>query len=200
MRKQAILLGVVLSLALVPAEAEDWAIQADVAESCSCHAACPCVFGSPATKDHCRGSRLVAIREGHYGDVAVDGISVVVTFSMGEWVKYYVDEKATDAQFKAVEELMNQSFPVKLLSSERVPLTVERTDDRVRFSVPASMVEIEVMKGRNDKPIQVHNLAGDYLMDYAQFKSIENRHDGGDETFQYSGTNGFTSRMDAKSE
>ena len=52
---------------------------------------------------------MVEIKEGHYGDVRLDGISVVTTFRFGEWVKLYVSENATDEQAKAAAQLMKFS-------------------------------------------------------------------------------------------
>lgn len=184
------------------AHAQDWAVKADYTESCSCNPACPCIFGSPSTLGFCKGNGLVEIKEGHYGDTRLDGLAVAVTFRMGEWEKYYVSEKATDAQVAAAGKLMEAFFKSpksKVLSIEKTPITIERSDGRIMFSTPVSKVEIEVMKGRDGKPIKIENLPD--FPDYTQYKSITNsfKSDKKDTAFSYSGTNGLTAKMEASS-
>jgi hypothetical protein len=192
-------------LAIVPASAgaADWAVKGDYVESCSCAPACPCHFGSSPTLGHCEGGGLLEIKEGHYGDVRLDGISVVNIVRIGEWVKYYVSDNATDEQVKAVEPLMGAVFgylrDMKPLSIEKAPVSVERTATTVKFSVPTSTVEIEMMKGRNGKPIKIQNLPFSYLKDHTQYKSVTNTHESKDKKFSYSGTNGLTSKVDVVS-
>ncbi len=183
--------------------AQDWAIKGDYTDSCSCNIACPCFFGSPPTKAFCEGSGLFEIKKGRYGDVSLDGVSFVWTFRMGNWIKYYVNEDVSDEQAKAVEPIMAALFDLpedwKVLSSEKAPVSIERTATKVKFSVPASEVEIEMMEGRGGNPIKIENLPAPFLMDYTQFKSVNNSHKSKDKEFSYSGTNGFTSKVDASS-
>ncbi len=185
------------------AQDEDWHVTADVAESCSCDVSCPCNFGSSPTHDYCHVNRLYEITKGHHGDTDVSGLELVVTFSMGEWSKFYVSDKASDAQMEALERLTPHflgRFQRGLLSTERVPLSVERTDDKLKFSVPASSVEMDVMKGFGGKPVKVLNLPSSLFQDYTQYKSVDHRHTGDDKAFQYSGTTGFASKLDVGSE
>jgi hypothetical protein len=182
--------------------APDWSIKADVAESCSCNPVCPCLFGSPATAMPCEGSRLIDIETGHYNGVQLDGIPVVATFSMGKWVKYYVGEKASDEQVEAVVELLraSQGFSEwKTLSAEKVPVTIERGDGRLKFAAATSTVEIEAMKGADGGPVTIANMPVPFLLDYTQHVSVVNRHEADDATWEYSKTNGFTSRIDSGS-
>lgn len=206
MKKQIVItmlaLGIIATMAL-SAGAQQWAIKGDRVKSCSCNAACPCPFGSSPTLGHCDSVELVEIKEGYYGDVRLDGISVVNTHRFKEWVKYYVSENATDEQVKAVEPLMavvlEHPAKEKVLSTEKVPVSIERTATKVKFSVPASTVEIEIMKGRDGKPIKIQNLPGSYNIDYTQYKSITLSHHSKDKEFSYSGTNGATSKIEAMS-
>ncbi len=184
--------------------AQDWAIKADYTESCSCNPACPCLFGSPSTLGYCEGNSLIEIKEGHYGDVSLDGISVVTALSLGKWVKLYVSENATDKQAKAAVELikLDQTFGLlfsgdtKILSQEKVPVAIEKTSTNIKFSVPASMVEIEMMKGRDGKPIKIQNLPVPYMNDHTQYKSITVSHKSEDKEFKHSGTNGLTAKIE----
>jgi hypothetical protein len=54
------------------------------------------------------------------------------------------------------------------------------------------------MEGLGGKPIRMQNLPFDDLVDYVQYKSVENSHQGPKHTFKHSGTNGFTSRVDKR--
>ncbi len=178
-----------------------WALQADIAESCSCDPACPCMFGSPMTNETCEGSRLYEIKKGEFGGVTLDGLKVIATFSVGKWVKYYVSEDATDEQLKAVPSLISNASPVfdvKVLSVEKGKISIERSPTRMKFAGPASSVEIEQMTGLDGNPVKIENLPFEDLVDYVQYKSVKNTHESDDANFEYSGTNGFTSRVDKK--
>jgi len=180
--------------------AQDWAVKADVAESCNCDITCPCNFGSRQTHDDCEGTRLIEIRNGHLGDVELDGVSLAITFRMNAWSKVYVSDNATDEQMKAIDELMPLAFKgfhgFGILSMERVPMSVERGDGRMKFSVPESTVEIELMKGRNNQAVKIYNLPFPGLLDYTQYRSVVTRHRSEGKEFSYSGTTGFTSKME----
>jgi hypothetical protein len=145
---------------------------------------------------------LIEIKEGYYGDTHLDGLEVATTFSMGKWEKYYVSDKATDAQVAAVGKLVEAFFKspkAKVLSIEKTPITIERTEGRIMFSTPVSKVEIEVMKGQDGKPIKIENLQ--YFPDYTQYKSITNSYKSNKKgmAFSYSGTNGLTAKMEGSS-
>ena len=186
-------------------QAQDWAIKADYTESCSCNPTCPCLFGSPSTRGYCEGNNLIEITEGHYGDVDLDGVSVVTAFSLGKWLKVYVGENASVEQAKAVMKLLKleQTFGIiysggsKILSEERVPISVNKTETKVTFSVPASKVEIEKMEGWNGNPIKIQNLPVPFMEDHTQYKAVTLTHKSKGKEFKHTGTNGLTSKIDA---
>jgi len=185
-----------------PAAAEAWAITASIAESCSCRPPCPCVFGSPPTNQWCEGSRLVQIEKGHFGKVRLDGLSVVITFRMREWAKYYVSYTASDAQLLAAERLMSSAFPsfadYGVRGAERTPLTITRTPTRLKFAAPPFSVEMKMMKGRDGKPIEIRNLPAKFLRGYTQYVSVENSHQDTTHGFKYRGTSAFTAGLNAR--
>ena len=58
------------------------------------------------------------------------------------------------------------------------------------------------MKGKNGKPIKIANLPAHGfpvppLLDHTQYRSVILKHEAEDEQFEYSGTNGFTARIEA---
>jgi len=196
----------VIAIMAGSAVSQDWALKGDHAEACCCNAACPCNFGSPPTRGYCEGNALLEIKEGHYGDVHLDGIAVVLAFRFGEWVKPYVSENATDEQAKAAVQLMKlePTYGIvfsygdpKILSSEKAPVSIEKTSTKLKFSVPTSTVEIEMTKGRDGKPIKIQNLSFPFLKDYTQYKTITNSHHSEDKEFSYSGTHAARSKIEA---
>ena len=183
----------------------DWAVDATFSGSCSCDVMCNCSLGSAPTQGFCEGSRLLEIKNGHYHGTNLEGLDMVLTRRGGEWAKLYFDETASDSQMNALVELlkmdetMGLSANTTIISKDKVKISVERTPDRVKFSVPASSVEIEMMKGLDDKPIKVENLPNPMLQDYVVYKSISNIHHGDKHKFSHSGTSGLVSRLKASS-
>ena len=194
------ILGTILFLAS-PTFCNDWSIKATYSESCCCAVACPCSFGSAPTLDHCDWNGLIEIEEGQFGDVNLDGIKVVTTARMGEWIKYSVSADATDKQVKAAASLIASAWgtpaKVKVLAVERVAISVKRTEAKISFSTPSSKVEIEIVKGFGGKPIKILNLPKAQHQDMTQYKSITNKHEDEKHGFEYTGTNGLASKLDA---
>jgi hypothetical protein len=65
----------------------------------------------------------------------------------------------------------------------------------VRFSTPASVVEMKPLAGLDGGQITVSGLPSNVFHDYVQYESVRHTHKGDDRNWSYSGTNGFTSRM-----
>jgi hypothetical protein len=86
-----------------------WRIVADETVSCNCAWGCPCQFNALPTHGRCEALAAIRIREGHYGDTKLNG----VTFAAAYWwpgaihegngiVQLVIDEKATPAQRTAI--------------------------------------------------------------------------------------------------
>lgn len=179
--------------------AAGWSLTANVAECCSCEIPCPCNFGR-STDLRCDGNRLIEIYEGHVDGADLAGIRFVVTFEMGKWSRIYVDERLDDERMEAFHAIMPLAFEWFLNQSrsvERVPLTVDRTSELIRFSTPASKVEMKPLAGLDGGPITVNGLPSNAFHDYVQYESVTHTHTGHEREWSYSGTNGFTSRMEA---
>jgi DNA-binding GntR family transcriptional regulator len=130
---------------------------------------------------------------------------VVTVLRLGKWVEFYVSENATEDQVKAAQQLMETVFAAdfppgtEVLSTEKAPVSVERTATTLKYSVPASTVEIEMMKGQDGKPIKILNLPFIGANEFIQYKSIKLEHNSKNKKFSYSSTNGFTAKMEATS-
>jgi hypothetical protein len=61
------------------------------------------------------------------------------------------------------------------------------------------MVQIEMMKGRDGKPIKIQNLSQPWMDDHTQYKSISVTHKSEDKEFKHSGTNGLTANINVSS-
>jgi hypothetical protein len=193
--------AVTLLALVVPsrAQAPDWHLTATVAETCSCKIACRCNFGGEPDGDKCEGNRIIAIEKGHYNDVDLAGVQLLVTFQMRTWSKIYITDKVSDRQMKAVEALMPLAFAgfhKGMLSFTKAPITLEASDGRVRFSGPESSVDMEVMKGINGQAVKVLNLPSAVFQNYTQFRSVSHTHTSATHGWKHSGTNGFTSEWD----
>jgi hypothetical protein len=176
---------------------ERFSMIADLAECCSCEIPCPCNFGLP-TELRCDGNRLIEIRSGHFEGADLSGIRFMVTFLMGNWTRIHIDESMTPAQ----QETFGKMFPVIFAgfdrlsrSKHRVAFTVERGTDTIRFTVPESTVEMKLMAGLGGEKIVVNGLPNPAYHEYVQFMSVNHRHTSTDATWEYAGTNGFTSVM-----
>ncbi len=80
-------------------------------------------------------------------------------------------------------------------SKHRVPFTVERRDGTLRFSVPESSVEMALLPGLSGERIEVNGLPNPAYHEYVQYRAVDQRHSSADATWEYVGTNGFTSVM-----
>jgi hypothetical protein len=175
-----------------------WEVLADIAESCSCEIPCPCNFGRPTTLQ-CNGSRLFEITGGHFGGAEIQGISFVVTFEMGKWTKIYLDESLDMERSTLFTERLLPAvfagFDRLKLSLDRAPIDVQRTASTVRFAVPESEVEMEVLRGLDGKAITIDGLPSPMFFGYTQYKSVIHRHSSAQASFSHQDTNAFTSQM-----
>lgn len=183
-----------------------WAVEARYTDSCSCQPTCPCFFGSPPTLGHCEGITLVEIESGHYGDVRLDGVEVLAVYRGGDWIKFYVTDDADEAQTEAALKLLptfEGFFAIEnVLEVKNVAISVERSAETMKISVPNTTAEIEIMKGKNGKPIKIENLPtpafpAPPFLDHTQYRSVILKHEAEDKQFEYSGTNAFTARIEA---
>jgi hypothetical protein len=195
-------IGLLVLTVPMRAQTPSWRLSATVAESCSCTISCPCNFGGSPNRMPCEGNRMISIDQGRYGEVDLAGVQFLVTFEMGKWSKIYVSDAVTPAQQQAVEALLPLAFAgfhKGMLSFSKVPITMEVTDARVRFSTPESAVDMEVVRGFNGQAIKILNLPGVAMQNYTQFKSVSHTHASATHNWRHTGTNGFVSKMDVQS-
>jgi hypothetical protein len=119
----------------------NWRIAGDWFDNCSCAVACPCTFGQAPDNNLCEAVLFWHIGKGCYGDVTLDGLSVVRvgSFDGNLWdfdargrFGTFVDDKASDPQVDALSEIFSGrvgGWPEKvsdLFSRGREVLGIER--------------------------------------------------------------------------
>ena len=57
---------------------DNWSLQGNYFESCTCDLVCPCIFLMPPTKGYCNALVGWRIDKGHLEDVKLDGVKVAV--------------------------------------------------------------------------------------------------------------------------
>jgi hypothetical protein len=86
-------------------------MKGDWFDVCSCNIACPCEFAQAPTNNHCDGVLAYHIREGVYGGVQLDHLSVmaVTAFDGNVWageakitIGLFIDERADERQREAL--------------------------------------------------------------------------------------------------
>lgn len=84
-----------------------WEIQADEFVNCNCNYGCPCQFNAPPTHGNCEAMAAFAISKGHFGEVRLDGLNVVVTFAWpgpiheGNGEAFIIIDERADAEQRA---------------------------------------------------------------------------------------------------
>ncbi len=90
----------------------EWRITGEEVSSCNCAWGCPCQFNADPTEGHCRALIGFEIREGHFGDVRLDGVRYAELVSWpgaihegNGTIQLIVDEGVSDEQREAVVAL-----------------------------------------------------------------------------------------------
>jgi hypothetical protein len=90
--------------------AEQWRVAGDWFDLCRCRVPCACTFAQPPDEDQCDGILAWRIREGHYGEVSLDGLNIVAlgSFIGNIWdgakakMGFFMDERADESQREAL--------------------------------------------------------------------------------------------------
>jgi hypothetical protein len=97
------------------ADQVQWHLSGDYFENCSCNVVCPCLVSTAApltarpTEGSCNVPLIFHVESGRYGDIALDGLNVVVilhapgVMADGNWsAATYIDQRADDKQTQAM--------------------------------------------------------------------------------------------------
>lgn len=130
---------------------DDWELVGWRVIGCCCPAPCPCRINRKPTHCHgCDHTDVVHVDHGTLGGTRMDGVTWVVVgrgFGQdvaGNWVQVYVDERASDAQVKAVQDMLNGTvegwgpkapyLAGKFLGLRETPMTVSVSADKAEYA------------------------------------------------------------------
>ncbi|MFF9109661.1 DUF1326 domain-containing protein [Streptomyces sp. NPDC014805] len=164
-----------------------WRLTGDWFDVCNCAIPCPCTFAQDPTTGDCNGVLAWHIREGHYGDVRLDGLNLVMlaSFSGNVWTDshrdpkaaFFMDERADEQQRGALGAIFGgqaggwprqfvEMFHGEMRGMDVAPITVEVDDDLAswRAEVPGKVTAVaEALTGPTTAEgarVQVHNPPG----------------------------------------
>jgi hypothetical protein len=123
----------------------EWRIRGDWWDLCNCAIGCPCVFGSNPSHGFCEGVLTWLIREGHFGDVRLDGGLAVVliihfegsVFEKNREFGFLIDDRANPAQRDALQRIFTGKAGGAFAAwAEFVPMEVSHDAENWRVKVP----------------------------------------------------------------
>ena len=93
------------------ADVAKWYLRGDWFDVCKCSIPCPCTFAQAPSYGDCEGVLAWHIREGLYGDVQLDGLSLIAVggFEGNAWagasatMGFFIDERADERQREALQ-------------------------------------------------------------------------------------------------
>jgi hypothetical protein len=140
-----------------------WRVAGDWFDVCNCGIPCPCEFAQPPTYGDCEGVLAYRIREGGFGDVRLDGLSLIAIgqFEGNLWageakglrLGFVVDQRADERQREAIVTIFSGQaggIPARLLEiwgqpevlgMETAPIEFEVAPDlrRWRATIPGKV-------------------------------------------------------------
>jgi hypothetical protein len=138
-----------------------WHVVGDWFDVCRCDIPCPCEFAQAPTDNYCEIVLAWHIREGHYGNVRLEGLSIIGlgAFEGNVWageaevaVGLFIDERADERQREALQTIFGgqaggwpaqfAQFFGEMRGVEFVPIEFEIADDLAywRAEIPGKVV------------------------------------------------------------
>jgi len=132
-----------------------WEIKATEFVNCNCSYGCPCQFNALPTYGHCEAAGAFSIKEGHYGDVKLDGLALGGIFQWPGAIhegrgkcQPFVDERADARQREALLKIMSGQDTAPMATIFAVfASTMEKVYDPI-FAPIKFDVDVEARKGR----------------------------------------------------
>ena len=92
----------------------DWRLKGEWVKNCNCAFGCPCDFNARPTQGHCDGLVAMNIKEGHFGDVGLNGLKFAVTVHFpgalhegNGTIQPIIDKRADQRQREALLEILS---------------------------------------------------------------------------------------------
>ncbi|WP_082949318.1 DUF1326 domain-containing protein [Mycolicibacterium celeriflavum] len=153
-----------------------WELRGDWFDVCSCKLPCPCSFAQEPTHGDCLFTLVWHVREGHYGDVDLAGLSVAALgeFTGNMWVgdpnakmrlMFYIDAGGDADQRRALERIFTGhegGWPAEFASLiedlrgiEYAPISFDAAEDLEywRASIPGKLdLQVDALTGPTSDP------------------------------------------------
>jgi hypothetical protein len=130
-----------------------WEIKATEFVNCNCSYGCPCQFNALPTYGHCEAAGAFGIKEGHYGDVKLDGLALGGIFQWPGAIhegrgkcQPFVDERADARQREALLKIMSGQDTAPMATIFAVFASTMEKDPI--FAPIQFEVDVEARKGR----------------------------------------------------
>lgn len=145
-----------------------WSLKGELILNCNCTVFCPCVVSLGKhlpTEGHCQAWAGIRIDKGKFGKTDLAGLNVALLLEIpermarGNWTAaLWIDERSTDAQFKALETILSGKgkgstniFSIVVgtyLGAERAPVSYETEGQKRRLTVPRKIIgEVQPIAG-----------------------------------------------------
>ena len=92
-----------------------WKLFGDWFDVCKCNIPCPCTFAQAPSDGECQGVLAYHINSGHYGELPLDGLNVIMVggFKGNIWAgeakdatgAFFFDELANEKEREALEQI-----------------------------------------------------------------------------------------------
>lgn len=154
---------------------DQWKLDGNYMEACTCEAACPCTMLNDPTEGTCTAVVAWHIDQGHFNGMSLDGFNVVVALHTpgnmadGDWkAAVYLDDRADSDQQDALGTIFggqaggHPAHLAELISDVRgvksVSLTFETDGKRGRIRVgEVGGAEAESVEGQDGKAPTIEN-------------------------------------------
>ena len=138
-----------------------WNLSGDWFDVCNCNIPCPCIFAQAPSYDDCEGVLAYRIKKGRYGEISLDGLSVLALsyFKGNIWagdtkanIAVFFDERASEEQRDALNMIFTGKAGgfmgkfAKLIGEVRgleyAPIKIEIADDLSYWSaeIPGKVI------------------------------------------------------------
>ncbi len=138
---------------------KSWKITGALTEACTCAVPCSCNFGEgPSPHSYCYPFYSYHIREGRYGDVALDGLHFgSADLKNGRYM--FMDERATERQREALRVIMARV--IERAPAEQAEQKAKEIADKIEYA----NVEQEYDLKKNRLKVEgIGEFAADYIM------------------------------------
>ncbi len=132
-----------------------WELKGRELVNCTCEYGCNCQFNALPDKGHCHAVAGIAVDEGHYGDIRLDGLNIAAIFKWPQAIHLgngeaiaFVDERADGAQRDALLKIMTGQDTAPFATMFAVYASTVTTMHPPVFTSIAFDVDVEARKGR----------------------------------------------------